>query len=229
VPPARLEPEIREAPSPNQGPRRGVSAPELILIHYTGMASAEAAIARLRDPASEVSSHYLIAEDGQIWRLVDETRRAWHAGAGRWGSETDINSRSIGIELANPGPLAAYPPFPEAQMAALEALIDRVRARWRVPVDRILGHSDTAPGRKIDPGPKFDWRRLALGGRAIWPDAAREARPIWADFECAAARAGYGSEAGREAVLDALRLRFRPWARGRALEAEDVAIARALP
>jgi N-acetylmuramoyl-L-alanine amidase len=221
---------ICEAPSPNHGDRRGCAAPDLILLHYTGMESADAALVRLRDPASQVSAHYLIAESGRVWRLVEETRRAWHAGCGQWGPATDVNSRSIGIEIANPGPIEGYPPFPEVQMAALEALIDGIRERWPIPAARILGHSDTAVGRKIDPGPKFDWKRLARGGRAVWPATSPGDRFDWSSFARAAARAGYGCpEAGAEAVLHALRLRFRPWALGEALQAEDVAIARALP
>lgn len=222
--------EISEAPSPNHGARRGCDAPDLVLIHYTGMESAEAALDRLRDPRPEVSAHYLISEQGRIWRLVDERRRAWHAGLGKWGETEDINSHSVGIELANAGPLAAYPPFPEAQMAALEALLGEIRTRWHIPPARVLGHSDTAPGRKIDPGPKFDWRRLARRGHAIWPCPVKVARPDCNAFREASARAGYRAPDGDwDAVLQALRLRFRPWALGAPLQPEDIALARALP
>jgi N-acetylmuramoyl-L-alanine amidase len=157
---------IAERPSPNHGERRGGARPSLIVLHYTGMDSTDAASARLCDPASEVSAHYLIGEDGSIARLVPEERRAWHAGAGSWSGLDDVNSHSIGIELANPGPLADFPPFPEAQIAALEFLLARVMARHGIAPDRVLGHADTAPGRKIDPGPKFPWARLCLTGLA---------------------------------------------------------------
>lgn len=146
-------------PSPNHGARR-LGQPDMIVIHYTGMDSCAAARARLCDPAAEVSAHYLIDLDGAVEQLVDEARRAWHAGVSDWRGETDVNSRSIGIELVNRGHGPDYHPFPEPQMAALEALIGDIRARWTIPLENIVGHEDVAPGRKIDPGPKFDWPRL---------------------------------------------------------------------
>jgi N-acetylmuramoyl-L-alanine amidase len=220
---------IVEAPSPNFGERRNGLRPELVVLHHTAMRTAESALARLRDPASEVSAHYLIAEDGRVWRLVDEAARAWHAGKGSWEGRDDVNSRSIGIEMANAGPLEEFPPFPEPQMTALEALLDAIAARWAIPPSGVIGHSDMAPGRKIDPGPKFDWRRLALGGRALWVDAG-DAEGGWDAFAAAATAAGYAMpEGGPVAVLDALRLRFRPWARERGdPEGADVAAALAL-
>ncbi len=148
-----------EFPSPNHGERR-LGPPDMIIIHYTGMETCAAARARLCDPAAEVSAHYLIDLDGSVEQLVDEDRRAWHAGVSEWEGETDINSRSIGIELANRGHGPDYHPFPEPQMAALEALIQTIRQRWNIPLQNIVGHEDIAPGRKIDPGPKFDWARL---------------------------------------------------------------------
>lgn len=193
------------------------------------MESASAALDRLCDPASEVSAHYVIGGAGETWALVPESARAWHAGAGAWGGVGDVNSRSIGIELVNPGPLDALPPFPEPQTRALEALLDAVRLRWAIPPARVIGHSDMAPGRKSDPGPKFDWRRLARGGRAVFV-AEGEARftADTPDFADSARRIGYRAPEGGgwAAVLDAFRLRFRPWARGplsemdRALAAE---------
>lgn len=146
-------------PSLNHGERR-LGPPDMIVIHYTGMTSCPAARARLCDPAAEVSAHYLIDLDGAVEQLVDETRRAWHAGVSEWGGETDINSRSIGIELVNQGHGPDYHPFPAPQMEALEALILDIRQRWDIPLQNIVGHEDIAPGRKIDPGPKFDWARL---------------------------------------------------------------------
>jgi N-acetylmuramoyl-L-alanine amidase len=129
------------------------------------MATAEAACARLCDPAAEVSAHYLIAGDGALWALVPEDRRAWHAGAGEWGGAGDVNSRSIGIELANRGDH----PFAAAQMRALERLLPAIMTRWAIPPQGVIAHSDMAPGRKSDPGPRFDWQRLARAGLAVWP------------------------------------------------------------
>ena len=218
--------EILEASSPNFGPRRGGLAPTLVVIHHTAMLTAEAALARLCDPAAEVSAHYLVAEDGRIWRLVAEAERAWHAGTGVWEGQEDVNSRSIGIELANAGPLDGFPPFPEPQMAALEALLDGILTRWAIPAVGVIAHSDMAPARKSDPGQKFDWRRLAHGGRAVWPAAAAEAGG-WPAFRAAAAAAGYAAPGGDwDLVLKAARLRFRPWAEG-APGPEDVAAMRA--
>lgn len=218
---------VEDAPSPNFGARRGGRRPELVVLHHTAMTTAEAALARLRDPAAEVSAHYLIAEDGRVWRLVDETARAWHAGAGIWRGADDVNSRSIGIELANAGPLADFPPFPEPQMAALEARLDDVMARWRIPPANVIAHSDMAPGRKADPGPKFDWRRLASGGRAVWAEG--EGAPGWEAFRAAATAAGYAAPGGDwAAVLAAVRLRFRPWAAGAEPGGADVGALRAV-
>ncbi len=223
--------EIIDFPSPNFGARREDARPDLLVIHYTAMASAEAALARLCDPGAEVSAHYLIGRDGRVWRLVAEAARAWHAGAGHWGAVADVNSRSIGIELDNAGPLDGFPPFPEAQMAALEALIDAVRSRWDIPAARIIGHSDMAPGRKADPGPKFDWARLARAGRAVWVTAG--AAPVGAgeaELVAALERAGYRlPPEGLAPVIDAFRLRFRPGVpASRPVDGVDVARAEAL-
>ncbi|ACM00453.1 N-acetylmuramoyl-L-alanine amidase [Cereibacter sphaeroides] len=194
--------------SPNCGPRREGARPDLVVIHYTAMASAEAARARLCDPAAEVSAHWLVPERGDPLALVPEELRAWHAGAGSWGGVTDVNSRSIGIELANPGDR----PFPEPQMAALERLLAGILARWQIPPARVIAHSDMAPERKCDPGPRFDWRRLARGGLSVWPSDG--CPPAEAETFAASARA-FGYPAVEAALLlAAVRLRFRPWARG---------------
>lgn len=214
--------------SPNFGPRRDGLRPELVVIHHTAMGTVEAAVERLCDPAAGVSAHWVIGEDGTLWQLVDEADRAWHAGAGSWSGRGDVNSRSIGIELANPGPLAGFPPFPEPQMATLEALLDGIRARWTIGAGGVIAHSDMAPIRKADPGAAFDWRRLAVGGRAVWA-GERAAGGGLPAFAAAAERFGYPvAEAGAEAALAAFRLRFRPWASG-PVTPEDVGTAEDLP
>lgn len=139
----------------------------MVVIHYTGMLDAASARARLCDPAAEVSAHWLIDLDGATEALVDEDRRAWHAGVSCWEGVTDVNSRSIGIELVNRGHEHGYHPFPEPQMAALETLLTGIMARWPVAPRNVVGHEDVAPGRKIDPGGKFDWARLARRGLAL--------------------------------------------------------------
>ncbi|MSU89799.1 N-acetylmuramoyl-L-alanine amidase [Rhodobacteraceae bacterium 2CG4] len=203
-----------DAPSPNHGARRDGLRPSLVVLHYTAMATAEAALARLRAPEHEVSAHYLIGADGRVWRLVDEDRRAWHAGAGAWGGAGDVNSRSIGIELDNRGDH----PFAAPQIAALESLLAGVLARHGIGPAGVIGHADLAPERKSDPGPRFDWRRLARRGLAVWPrvgapdvgDASE-----WPDrFARAAARFGYPADSPR--LLPAVRARFRPRAHGAA-------------
>jgi N-acetylmuramoyl-L-alanine amidase len=203
-------------PSPNFGERRGGQRPRLIVLHYTAMESAAAALARLCDPAAEVSAHYLIAETGEVLSLVAEEARAWHAGAGAWGGAGDVNSASIGVELANRG----AEPFAGAQMAALERLLGQVMARWAIPPEGVIGHSDMAPGRKGDPGARFDWRRLARGGLSVWPEAGVQGDP--ARFVADARAFGY-PEAAEDVLLAAVRLRFRPWARG-ALDGVDAGI-----
>lgn len=205
-------------PSPNHGERRGGLRPSLIVIHYTAMESCAAARDRLCDPEAEVSAHWLISEAGTTEALVPEDLRAWHAGAGEWRGMGDINSRSIGIELANCGDH----PFPEPQMQALERLLSAIMARWSIGPDGVIGHSDMAPGRKADPGPRFDWRRLARGGLAVWPEAALPADP--AGFDAAALAFGYPAGVTPDLRLEAFRLRFRPWASGPA-DGLDAALA----
>jgi N-acetylmuramoyl-L-alanine amidase len=183
----RLRPDspvaVKVFPSPNHGSRRGRDgedaperAPDMLVLHYTGMADSGAALKRLCDPTAEVSAHYLVFENGHVLQLVPENRRAWHAGAGGWAGETDINSASIGIEIAHPGhegagsgPLAAYP---DAQIASVIRLAGDVVARWRIPPQRVLAHSDVAPTRKTDPGETFPWRRLAEAGIGHFVDPA---------------------------------------------------------
>ena len=158
---------IHERPSPNFDRRQGPI--DILLLHYTGMQTAGAALARLCDPQAKVSCHWLIDEDGTIHRLVAEQHRAWHAGLSFWAGQRDINSRSIGIELVNPGHDWGYRPFPDAQMQALVTLATGILARHAIPATRVLGHSDVAPTRKVDPGELFDWAWLAGQGIGLWP------------------------------------------------------------
>jgi N-acetylmuramoyl-L-alanine amidase len=205
-------------PSANCGPRRGGVLPDMVVIHYTAMASAAEAAKRLCDPATEVSAHYLIDEAGIVLAMVPEELRAWHAGAGSWGAVRDVNSHSIGIELANNG----QSPFAARQMAALADLLAGIRRRWGISVERVIGHSDMAPGRKADPGARFDWRGLALAGEAVWSEAPpAEAEP--AGFLAAAQAFGY-PDLPADLVLAAFRLRFRPWATG-PLDPADAGLA----
>ena len=164
--------------SPNFGPRREGAAPDCIILHYTGMETGAAAETWLCNPASEVSSHYLVHEDGRVVQMVRESDRAWHAGKGSWRGVSDVNSCSIGVEIVNPGPLAGFPPFPDVQIEAVAALCRGITARHGVPAERVLAHSDIAPGRKIDPGERFPWALLAqLGvGHFIEPAPVRGGR-----------------------------------------------------
>jgi N-acetylmuramoyl-L-alanine amidase len=161
---------LERHPSPNFGPRREGAAIDMIVLHYTGMESADAAVAWLCSPQSQVSCHYLVHEDGRIVAIVDEAARAWHAGVSSWEGETDINSRSIGIEIANPGHQFGYPDFPRAQIAAVIELCRDIIARRGIRPERVLAHSDVAPGRKIDPGEKFPWAALAGAGVGLWAE-----------------------------------------------------------
>jgi len=207
--------------SPNFGPRRNGLRPELVVLHYTAMDSCAAAERALCDPAREVSAHYLISETGDVRALVAEDMRAWHAGAGSWGGAGDVNSRSIGIELSNTG----VAPFAARQMDALEALLPGILSRWSIRPEAVIAHSDMAPGRKSDPGPRFDWLRLARQGLSIWPDpACAEGAPApeTQRFRDAALDFGYPDVADN-LLLNAMRLRFRPRARG-PLDARDMAI-----
>jgi len=195
----------------------------MVVIHHTAMTDAAAALARLCDPVSEVSAHYLIGADGRLWALVDEEARAWHAGAGGWGGRGDVNSASIGIELDNPGTA----PFAAPQMAVLEALLADIMARRAIPATRVIGHACMAPDRKDDPGPRFDWRRLARAGLSVWPGPVMPARaPDWPAFRAAATAFGY-PDAAPDKLLAAFRDRFRPRATG-PLDGLDLALIRDL-
>jgi N-acetylmuramoyl-L-alanine amidase len=160
---------VAARPSPNHDARPPGARPALVILHYTGMASAEAAVARLSDPAAKVSAHYVVDEDGTVLALVPENLRAWHAGVAGWRDIDDVNGQSIGIELVNPGHDWGYRPFPPAQIDALIELASGIVARHGLPPSAVIGHSDVAPARKIDPGELFPWAALARHGLGIWP------------------------------------------------------------
>lgn len=189
-------------PSPNFGPRRRGLLPELVVLHYTQMPDARSALTRLCSPEAQVSAHYLIGADGTLWQMVSEADRAWHAGAGSWRGQDDINSRSIGIELDNDG----ASPFAAAQMLALERLLPGILARWSIPPAGVIAHSDMAPDRKSDPGPRFDWRRFARLGMSVWPGPGGNPD---APLDGALTQIGYPPVAP-DLRLAAFRLRFRP-------------------
>ena len=204
---------ITQRPSPNHDARPALQPVDILLLHYTGMESGEAALARMCDPAAKVSAHYCVEEDGRIFQLVGEDRRAWHAGVALWKGAQDINARSIGIEIVNPGHAFGYQPFPEAQMRAVIALAKDILARHTIPPDRVLGHSDVAPLRKEDPGELFDWPRLAAAGIGLWPGYGTAEDPgVEADKVAAALSAiGYGFvEDDLPAVIRAFQRRYRP-------------------
>ena len=213
-------------PSPNFEARRGDRVPDMLILHYTGMESADAALDWLTREEAKVSAHYLVYEDGRITQMVAEEMRAWHAGQSYWAGETDLNSCSIGIEIHNPGHEFGYPDFPEAQMGAVEALCRDILGRQAIPAARVLAHSDIAPGRKRDPGERFDWERLARAGIGLWVEPAPlagdegfgpgdESEAI-AELQEGLREIGYGVEVtttfgtGLEQVLVAFQRHFRP-------------------
>jgi N-acetylmuramoyl-L-alanine amidase len=193
------------APSPNFNDRQ--RAPDMIILHYTGMTDGPSALARLQDAEAQVSAHYVVEEDGRVFALVDEARRAWHAGVSFWRGERDINGCSIGIEIVNPGHEFGYRDFPAAQISAVIDLLDYIRSRHRIPDSRILGHSDVAPDRKQDPGERFPWRRLAQAGHGLWA----EPNPLSGD-EVGEGRTGEGV---RRVQTDLSRLGFEQDVSGR--------------
>lgn len=200
---------VIDCPSPNFDERtRPVS---MLVLHYTGMVDAAAAIARLTDPAARVSAHYLVAEDGQILRMVDEENRAWHAGSSSWRGLRDINSASIGIEIVNPGHEFGYRPFPEEQIEALIPLVSDIVRRHSITRGNVVGHSDIAPARKQDPGELFPWARLAKLRLALPRPGRNLTDPLWTDagFLLALERFGYDVSDHLAAVV-AFQRRFRP-------------------
>ena len=192
-------------PSPNFGERAADGLIDMLVLHYTGMPSAGAALARMCDPAAKVSAHYCIDEEGNAFQLVDEKQCAWHAGVSYWRGHADVNARSIGIELVNPGHEFGYRAFPEPQMDSLIDLCGEVLSRHAVAPRNVVGHSDIAPSRKTDPGELFDWRMLAGEGIGLWPEPAK-ADPA----DVPAMLADYGYNAAEEGALTAFQRRFRP-------------------
>ena len=211
-------------PSPNFDAR--ALPVQIIVLHYTGMVSAEAAIARLADPDAKVSAHWLVAEDGQIVRMVDESQRAWHAGRSFWRGITDVNSASVGIEIVNPGHEFGYRPFPGVQIDAVVALVAAAVARFGVAPANVIGHSDIAPARKADPGELFDWERLASAGLAM-PRPVGGFDPVWTDAGTLMALARYGYDLeDTVAAVTAFQRRFRPARFDGVIDAETRTILR---
>lgn len=201
--------KIIEAPSPNYDER---SLPiTMIVLHYTGMQDGESAIARLRDPAAKVSSHYVVAEDGTVLRLVDDDKRAWHAGASHWRDVDDVNSASIGIEIVNPGHEFGYRPFPDEQIDAVIRLVHDIKDRYEITRGNIVGHSDVAPARKRDPGELFPWGKLARLRLALPRPTQNLMDPMWSEsgFLIALERFGYDVTDPMAAIM-AFQRRFRP-------------------
>jgi N-acetylmuramoyl-L-alanine amidase len=182
---------IEQQPSANYDQR--TQPPDTIMLHYTGMPSAEAALARLRDPAAKVSAHYVIGRDGTVWQLVAEAERAWHAGVGSWRGVTDMNNSSIGIELVNRGHEWGYQDFPPAQMQACLSLLRGIISRYSIAPRQIIGHSDAAPQRKEDPGEQFPWAWLATAGIGLWPALPPATEPTPPPLPTSAIRALLGA------------------------------------
>ena len=219
-----------DRPSPNHDSRPDGTPVDMLVLHYTGMRSGEEAIARLCDPAAKVSSHYAVEEDGRVFKLVEEDRRAWHAGVSSWRGQRDINARSIGIEIVNPGHEFGYRDFPSVQMVAVAELARAIIARHQIPARNVVGHSDVAPLRKTDPGERFDWGFLAAHGVGIWPIEGKGAlTPDLATAQRLLAAYGYDVSASGVAdetttkALEAFQRHFRPARVDGALDAETMA------
>lgn len=185
----------------------------MLVLHYTGMRTGDEALRRLCDPGAKVSAHYMIEEDGRVFRLVPEDRRAWHAGVACWAGRRDINARSIGIELVNPGHEFGYRDFTAQQMGSLVILCTDILARHAIAPERVLGHSDVAPARKQDPGERFDWAALARAGIGLWPGelSLADGAPSEPAFLEQLALFGYATDdAPPQEVIAAFQRHFRP-------------------
>jgi N-acetylmuramoyl-L-alanine amidase len=198
---------VTDAPSPNHDDRPAGTPVDTLILHYTGMKTGAAAIARLRDPAAKVSAHYVVEEDGQVFRLVPEHRRAWHAGVSHWRGATGLNGSSIGIEIVNPGHEHGYRPFPALQMAAVCDLCLGILARHPIPARNVVAHSDVAPDRKEDPGELFDWEGLAANGVGVWP--RQDSRPD-GDALGLLGAIGYRTDLPLPVLLRAFQRHWRP-------------------
>jgi N-acetylmuramoyl-L-alanine amidase len=198
---------IIDTPSPNHGPRAEGKQVKFIILHYTDVPNAEHALHLLQSPEKQVSAHYLVDEDGTVMKLVDEDRRAWHAGKSYWAGEEDINSCSIGIELQNPGHQFGYEPYFDEQLDALKALCKAIMARHKILPHNVLAHSDIAPARKLDPGELFPWREFALEGIGIWPEAKEHAEGNLNDLLI---KYGYDPRIDAETLKSAFRRHFAP-------------------
>lgn len=213
--------------SPNRDARPPGARVDLLVLHYTGMRSAAAALERLRDPAAKVSAHYLIDEDGTVVAMVPDEMRAWHAGASCWQGRSTLNDVSLGIELVNPGHEWGYRPFPVAQMTALLPLAEALCRRWAIRQDRVVGHSDIAPTRKDDPGELFDWPALARAGLCHAVPPAASVPPDAAAAKVALARFGYPDEP-MDALVRAFQRRWRPARCDGVLDAETMGLSLAV-
>ncbi|MBP2295327.1 N-acetylmuramoyl-L-alanine amidase [Azospirillum rugosum] len=219
---------IVDRPSPNHGPRADGAGVELLILHYTGMPTAASALDRLCDPAAQVSAHYTVDEDGTVYAHVPEDRRAWHAGVSNWRGRGDVNSRSIGVEIVNPGHEFGYRPYPAVQMQAVVELCRAIVGRHGIAPADVIGHSDIAPDRKEDPGELFDWRGLAADGIGVWPEPqAEDDGPFTAD-EVTALLGRYGYDAAAPRALLSFQRHFHPEAMTGAADAETVRRLRAL-
>ena len=193
-----------ERPSPNHDDRGGAPI-DMLVLHYTGMTSGAAALERLCDAQARVSAHYTIDEDGTVYRHVPEDRRAWHAGVSHWAGISNVNARSIGIELVNPGHEYGYRAFPDVQVASLIRLSQGIVMRHPIATSQVLAHSDVAPARKEDPGELFPWEKLAAAGIGLWPQgSAGEVGPE------GLVRYGYDPDAPQDKVITAFQRHFRP-------------------
>ncbi len=235
-----MRPSIVDAPSPNVNERPEGAPIDLIVLHYTGMIDGPSAIKRLRDPDAKVSAHYVVEEDGRIFRLADESLRAWHAGLATWAGASDVNSRSIGVEVVNGGHDFGLPDYSATQIAALIDLLADVLERRGIPPIRVVGHSDVAPARKDDPGEKFPWPQLAAAGVAVAPSVSEKRRDVVyapgardagvSGVQASLSLIGYGVEtsgaldAATQGVVRAFQRRFRPERIDGALDLETLAL-----
>jgi N-acetylmuramoyl-L-alanine amidase len=235
---------VIQAPSPNLNER--LHTLDMLVLHYTGMRDGPSALARLCDPASQVSAHYMVEEDGRIFQIVPEDKRAWQAGRSWWQGDEDLNSRSIGIEIVNGGHDFGLPPFPDRQIDAVIELCRGIFSRWPIPQNRIVAHSDIAPDRKEDPGERFPWKRLAEAGVGLWPDkpdvepwmmhgaAPGDGGVTVERLQRALAQIGYRIEISgtydeqTEAVVRAFQRRWRPTRVSGQGDSETIALAAAV-